>query len=266
MRLTHTVVRSFDRDIGGVIARLKRHAKVVEQTAVATELLEAANFRREADRRQHEHNKIQCERWLKPLDVRHVHLHQVQARLDGTCGWIISNGVYERWVKPRCLAPQDRLLLISGTQGCGKSVLASSIVARLEKGEQHTLFFAFSSSDGSRQSSEHLIRTLLWQLLPETTNKESVDTVHRLRLNGQPTVSELWQAFGCIASSLTKPVHCVIDGIDECIDYNHTIFIKIVQILEYAQIYVYFCWGDHTSSRHIQATLVLRQSTLVLRC
>lgn len=232
VRLTHTVVRSFDRDIGAVIARLERHTRAADQTAIATELLGAAEFRKEADRRQHEELKIQCERWLKPSDVKHVHLHQVRARLDGTCDWITSNDVFERWVRPGCLTTQDRLLVISGTHGCGKSVLASSIVARLEKGEQHTLFFAFSSLDGTRQTSENLIRTFLWQLLQETANEESVNIVHHLRLDGQPTISELWEAFGRIASSLAKPAYCIIDGIDECIDYNDTIFTKIMQVLE----------------------------------
>ena len=232
MRLTQTVVRSFDRDIGALIARLERHARAADQTAVATELLRAATFRKEADQRHHEELIIQCERWLKPSDIKRVHLHQVRVRLDGTCDWITSNNLFERWIKPGCLITQDRLLVISGTHGCGKSVLASSIVARLEEGEQHTLFFAFSTSDGSRQSSESLIRTLLWQLLHQTSKKESVDAVHRLRINGQPTISELWEAFGCIASSLAKPVYCVIDGIDECIDYDHAMSIKVMQILE----------------------------------
>ena len=231
MRLTRILVRSFDRDIGAIIARLERHARVADQTAVATELLRAAEFRKEADRRQHGELKIQCERWLKPSDVKHVHQHQVRARLQGTCDWITSHDVFERWIKPGCLTTQDRLLVILGKHGCGKSVLASSIFVRLEKEDQHTLFFAFSSSDGSRQTSENLVRTLLWQLLHETTNKESMDTVHHLRSDGQPTVSGLWDAFGCIASSLAMPVYCIIDGIDECIDFNHTMFIKIMHIL-----------------------------------
>ena len=232
MRLTQTVVRSYDRDIGAVIARLERHAKVADQTAVATELLEAAEFRKQAERRQDEETKIQCERWLKPSDVKHVHLHQVRAKLDGTCEWITSNDMFERWVKPEYSSTQDRLLVISGPHGCGKSVLASSIVAKLKNNDQHTLFFAFSSSDGSRQTSGNLIRTLLWQLLREAANKESVDIVHHLRSDGQPTTSELWEAFGSIASSLAKPVYCVIDGIDECTDSNHAMAIKIMQVLE----------------------------------
>ena len=231
-RLTQTLVRSFDRDIGAIIARLERHARVADQTAVATELLEASEFRKEAYRRQHEDLKIQCERWLKPSDVKSVHLHQVRARLDGTCNWILSNDAFERWVTPRCSTAQDRLLGISGTHGCGKSILASSIVARLEGDEQHTLFFAFSNSDGRRQTFVSLIRTLLWQLLQETTDIEAVNIVHRLRSDGQPTISELWEAFGRIALSLAKPVYCVVDGLDECIDHDFTMPIRMTQILE----------------------------------
>ena len=231
MRLLKIIVRSFDQDIGVVIARLERHARIADQTAVATELLRAAEFRKETERRQHEESKVQCERWLKPSDIKHIHLHQVRARLDGTCDWITSNGVFKRWIKPGCSTTKDRLLVVSGTHGCGKSVLASSIVVRLEQDKQHTLFFAFSSSDGSRQTSENLIRTLSWQLLHATTTKESVNTINRLRLDGQPTVSELWKAFECIVSSLAKPVYCIIDGIDECIDFNHVVFMKIVHTL-----------------------------------
>lgn len=231
MRLTQILVRSFDQDIGTVIARLERHARIADQTAIATELLRAAEFRKEAEQRQHAESKIQCERWLKPSNVKDIHLHHVRAKLGGTCDWITSNHEYKRWIKPGCSTTQDRLLVISGTHGCGKSVLASSIVVRLENDEQHTLFFAFSSSDGSRQTSENLIKTLLWQLVHEAANKESVDGVHNLRLEGHPTVSELWDAFRCTCTSLAKPVYCVIDGVDECGDFNHTMSTKIMHTL-----------------------------------
>ena len=225
-------MRSFDRDIGAVIARLERHARIADQTAVATELLGAAQFRKETDRRHYEELKIQCERWLKPSNVKHIHLHQVQAKLDGTCEWITSNVVFENWVKPESLTTRDRLLVISGSHGSGKSILASSIVVRLEKAQQHPLFFAFSSSDGNRQTSENLIRTLLGQSLHQSDKDESVDSVHRLRLGGQPSVSELWQVFERIIPLLAKPSYCVIDGVDECLDYSHNLFTRLIQVLE----------------------------------
>ena len=225
-------MRSFDQDIGAVIARLERHARAADQTAVATELLVAAVFRKEAERRQQQELKIQCEMWLKPADVKHVHLHQVSVRLDGTCNWIASNGAFRRWAESGLMTVHDRLLVISGTHGCGKSVLASSIVVRLNEDDRYTLFFAFSSSDGSRQNFGDVVKALIWQLLVETKNSESVDIVQRLRLEGRRTFSELWEAFTSIIASLVKPVYCIIDGIDECTDFDRTISRKIVQTLE----------------------------------
>ena len=229
-------MRSFDRDIGEIIARLQRHAKAADQTAVATELLKAAEYRRETERKQHEELKIQCRKWLNPTDVKHIHQHQIQLRLDGTCEWITSNDIFKRWVESSSTATRDRLLIISGTHGCGKSVLASSVVVRLEAPEQHVLFFAFSSSDSSRQTSENLVRTLLWQLLHKTTKKESVNIIQCLRSDGQPTVSELWDALGRIASSFIQPVYCIIDGLDECVDLETPMFENILRTLEQSSV------------------------------
>lgn len=52
MRLAKTVVCSFDQEIGAVITQLERHARVADQTAVATELFQAAEFREAAKQRQ----------------------------------------------------------------------------------------------------------------------------------------------------------------------------------------------------------------------
>ena len=225
-------MHSFDQDVGAIIARLERHARAADQTAVATELLRASAFREETERKQYEELKIRCGQWLKPSNVEHVHLNQVSAKLDGTCDWIASNNVYRRWVEPGCLTAHDRLLIISGTHGCGKSVLASSIAVKLEKDDQHTLFFAFSSSDGSRQTFENLIRTLLWHLLHKTKDKKGVDIIHHLRLDGEPSVSALWEAFIRVISAFAKPVYCVVDGVDECIDFDRIMSMKIMQVLE----------------------------------
>ena len=225
-------MRSFDRDIGEIIARLQRHATAADQTAVATELVKAAEYRRETERQREEELKIQCRRWLNPADVKHIHHHQIQVRLDGTCEWIISNDIFKRWVESSFTGTQDRLLTISGPHGCGKSVLASSVVVRLEKPEQHVLFFAFSGSDSSRKTSENLVRTLLWQLLHKSTKKGSVNIIQSLRSDGQPTISELWDALGKITSSLAQPVYCIIDGLDECADLETPMFENIVRILE----------------------------------
>ena len=213
------------------MARLEQRARAADQTAVATELVAAAEFRRETEKKEIQKLKTQCEKWLKPTDIRCIHQSQLQTRLDGTCQWIKSNNVFERWVGQDGQKIEDRILIISGTHGRGKSVLASSIVEFLEGNDHQTLFFSFSSSDSSRQTSDNLIRTLLWQLLNRSSPKRMVDFIQCLQKDGQPNLSELWEAFISVASPLTGVLFCVIDGIDECIDFKHTMPMKVLQSL-----------------------------------
>ena len=231
-RLTQTVFRSFDQTIGGIIARLERHVRAADHAAIATQLLEAARFREEVKLKQREDLKIECERWLRPSEVRAIHQRQVHARLDGTCEWVESDDKFRIWVGLEASTARDRLLVISGKHGCGKSVLASSIVFRFEASNQNALFFAFSCEDGSRQTSESLIRTILWQLLNKIADLKHMEAVHKLRLDGQPTVSELWSAFENTASPLEEPMFCIIDGVDECADFDQNIYTRILNTLD----------------------------------
>ena len=205
--------------MGAIIARLERHTKDADQAALAVELLREKEFREKSERRYYENIKLACEGWLNPSDVKHVHLHHTSARLDGTCEWITSNHLFQRWANPSFTALHDRLLTISGIHGCGKSVLASSIITNLEKGQHCTLFFHFSSLDEKRQKAQNCIRTFLWQLLQQSKSEESLEIVRRLQLNGPPSLLELWETFERVVSSSGTPTYCVIDGVDECVDF-----------------------------------------------
>jgi tetratricopeptide (TPR) repeat protein len=121
------------------------------------------------------------------------------------------------WNEPSSLSGSDRLLCIYGTHGCGKSVLASSIVKGL-KSKQQTLFFSFSGTDGKRQTVDSLVRTILWQLLEETTDQQCSEIMNDLMLRGPSATPGLLNAFEQTAKLMTGSVYCVIDGVDECID------------------------------------------------
>ena len=227
-RLTSILVRSFDQDIGSIITRLERHARLADQTAIATELVRASEFRKAEEQRQDDETEIEYEKWLKPSNVKQVHTHHIKARLDGTCDWISTNDAFKRWIEPGSSTAITRLLAISGSHGCGKSILTSSIVVRLVEQQQCTLYFSFSSLDGNRQTVENLLRTMLWQLVHETTNKAIVDIVQKLRKQGQLTISDLWETIKHTALSLAQPVFCVIDGIDECNDFKDIMLPKLM--------------------------------------
>ena len=158
--------------------------------------------------------KILYASWLKPLDDCFPH----QTKLQGTCDWIWSEPTFTTWNKPSSLSDSDRLLCIYGTHGCGKSVLASSIVKGLKSKQQQTLFFSFSGTDGKRQTVDSLVRTILWQLLEETTDQQCSKIMNDLMLRGPSVIPRLLNAFEQTAKLMTGSVYCVIDGVDECID------------------------------------------------
>jgi len=122
------------------------------------------------------------------------------------------------WNEPSSLSGSDRLLCIYGTHGCGKSVLASSIVKGLKSKQQQTLFFSFSGTDGKRQTVDSLVRTILWQLLEETTDQQCSEIMNDLMLRGPSATPRLLNAFEQTAKLMTGSVYCIIDGVDECID------------------------------------------------
>jgi tetratricopeptide (TPR) repeat protein len=172
--------------------------------------------------------KIQLDGWLKPSNVRAIHQSQVQARLPGTCNWIWQNSTFKQWMQPSLSAASDRLLCISGTHGCGKSVLASSILEGLK---QRTLFFSFSGTDTGRQGFDSLVRSFIWQLLQDNSNDEIHEMMRGLMLRGQPLVSELWESFIAAAALISTSVYCIIDGVDECCDSMQTLLEHILKLL-----------------------------------
>ena len=222
---------SFDQELADIVARLERHAKTVDQTAIATELLKAAEYREENERNRLKERKIQCQRWLNPTNVREVHQRQLQARLEGTCTWIHSNPIFTQWKSGRNLTDSARMLCISGIHGCGKSLLASFIVQGIESEGLTHLFFAFSSVSGTPQTTIMMLRTLLWQLLEKNSNEEHINKIYGLLNHPNPALSDLWEVLCGILASGSEPMYCIIDGIDECLDFDRIIWERMYAVL-----------------------------------
>jgi predicted AAA+ superfamily ATPase len=96
-----------------------------------------------------------------------------------------------KWNEPSSISASERLLCISGTHGCGKTILASSIIEDLKSKQLQTLFFYFSGKDASLQNLDGIVRTFLWQLLEDTTDQRIPELVSMLVLKG-PLRSLTW--------------------------------------------------------------------------
>ncbi|MCJ1411392.1 hypothetical protein MMC19_005481 [Ptychographa xylographoides] len=255
VRLARILWRTFDQELGDVVMRLERHACNVDQTAVAVELLKAAEHRKKADQERHSDLIIQCERWLKPANTKEIHECQTRARLDQTCTWITMHDAFKRWIDCQLSSLPDRFLCISGTHGCGKSVLASFIVSNLKAQQLHALFFAFSATDSTRSDAVGMVRALIWQLLQRTTDNKSLTIVCGLMSQGEPTTSELWDIFGQIAGCVAKPVYCVIDGIDESTDCDQITVGRLTNLARtYQNLHILLLGRPHATTALLQST------------
>ncbi|KAI0402399.1 hypothetical protein F4802DRAFT_375189 [Xylaria palmicola] len=132
--------------------------------------------------------------------------------------WIFQDSTYLKWTKSTALP--ESALFIHGIPGAGKTILASRIIDRLRSLPGiTTLFFYFKQSDETKTSMDHMLRSLLVQLItrdvgivPELYNRCCVVNNSEAR---QLSSLKSWTA-----DLLKSQPECMIilDGLDEC---NH---------------------------------------------
>jgi len=219
----------FEREFGEILQRLDRHSKVVDKTAVAVEMLKASEYRKRQEHADQAALKLQIESWMRAANMTVVHEAQVQNKLHGTCEWIWNNNVFQEWANLSSRTPSDRLLIVHGTHGCGKSTLASAIVSRYRGQAKRCLFFAFSGSDRCRQTSESLIRSCLWQMLQYAPESNGLEILTQLMAKHEPLEDDFWNAMSMISGQ--EPVWIVIDGVDESLGSCDVLIQRLVELL-----------------------------------
>jgi hypothetical protein len=229
LRLVRQVQCPFEKEFGEILQRLDRHSKIVDKTAVAVEMLKASEYRKKQEHAAQVALKLQIESWMKAANMRVVHEAQLKNKLHGTCEWIWNNPVFSEWVQLSSQTPSDRLLVVHGTHGCGKSTLASAIVSRYRAQARRCLFFAFSGSVDCRQTSESLIRSCLWQMLQYAPESNVLDVLTQLMAKHEPLEDDFWNAMSMISGQ--EPVWIVIDGVDESLGSCDVLIQRIVELL-----------------------------------
>ncbi|KAL1855493.1 hypothetical protein Plec18167_007085 [Paecilomyces lecythidis] len=137
-------------------------------------------------------------------------------RVKGTCQWALKNERYTRWLESEC----SDLLWISADPGCGKSVLAKSLI----NDEFRTLgssvcYFFFKDNDNQRN-----LETALCAILHQVFDQQPQLLRHALPYwtkNGSiilQEVDQLWNILLAAASDPASPATtiCVLDALDEC--------------------------------------------------
>lgn len=152
--------------------------------------------------------------WLNPSDPW-INLEKAKnQRHKGTCLWLHDSKPYRKWK-----SQQNSFLWLHGLSGCGKTVLASSVIDQtsLEDKDSVLLFFYFDFSDNTKQKLAQMLRTLLNQLYTQNAVAKAELDDWRYRFENsarEPTVYEMCKALKVIICQLTK-VLLVIDAVDE---------------------------------------------------
>lgn len=153
--------------------------------------------------------------WLNPNDASINYVNAANLRHPNTGRWFLRSDRYT-WFK----STPDARLWLRGIPGCGKTVLASTIIEDLKVDDvpgTAVIYFFFSFSDQSTQKLEDMLRSLIFQL---AASREPTK-IHLTKLcescacgHQQPQTKELVKVFEQMAGEL-RGVTVVLDALDE---------------------------------------------------
>ncbi|KAK1613485.1 hypothetical protein BDP81DRAFT_336975 [Colletotrichum phormii] len=137
-------------------------------------------------------------------------------RVLGTCKWVLEHARYKKWQQSR----QDDLLWISADPGCGKSVLAKSLIdEEIQQSNEHTVCYFFFKDNEDQNRLATALCALLHQLFyyQPLLIRQAMAAFEKNGEKLQTEVDELWRIFIAAGKDdQAVSVTCVLDALDEC--------------------------------------------------
>ncbi|KAJ5915638.1 hypothetical protein N7466_011571 [Penicillium verhagenii] len=136
---------------------------------------------------------------------------------EGTCRWALQSPEYVRWWE----SCGNELLWISADPGCGKSVLARSIVDNCSRVPDPTVAvcYFFFKDNGEQNTLATALCAILHQLFSQKPHllDHALPAWEKNGNDLQKEVEELWKIFleATSANTSCKTI-CVFDALDEC--------------------------------------------------
>lgn len=140
-------------------------------------------------------------------------------RLDGTCEWVLKHDYYQRWQDGR----SSGLLWVSADPGCGKSVLAKSLIDReiQPTNSRVTCYFFFKDDNEKQKHAFIALSALLHQLFSQVP----LLIQHAIRdyeADGHKLQESFHKLWGILLKAASDPrageVICILDALDECVE------------------------------------------------
>jgi ankyrin repeat protein len=140
-------------------------------------------------------------------------------RVEGTCEWVLKSPEYLRWWN----TTSNDLLWISADPGCGKSVLARSLIDEVFASSDPNVsivYFFFKDNDEQNNLATALCAVLhqLFTLQPQLL-QHALPFWERNREKLQHEIEDLWRILMAATSDpACGNTICVFDALDECRD------------------------------------------------
>lgn len=140
-------------------------------------------------------------------------------RVEGTCEWVLKSPEYLRWWN----AVSNDLLWISADPGCGKSVLAKSLIDCVfaTDAPNISIVYLFFKDHGEQNNLATAFCAILHQLfsLQPQLLRHALPFWERNKEKIQYEVGDMWRIFMAATSDQEfGNTICVIDALDECSD------------------------------------------------
>jgi hypothetical protein len=169
--------------------------------------------------------ELECLRILRTSDYEQFKDRNPD-RLEGTCEWFLQHERYHEWRQSN-----SGLLWVSADPGCGKSVLAKSLIDREMKAtssqvispqrtsSRTTCYFFFKDDNEKQKSSTIALSALLHQLFSQ---KQSLirHATRDYETEGSKLPHSFHKLWSILVMATADPkageVVCILDALDEC--------------------------------------------------
>ncbi|KAJ5335636.1 uncharacterized protein N7506_005572 [Penicillium brevicompactum] len=205
-------------------------------SVILSDVLKSTN--QNAERAYDQRERHQDEQKIRALTEQQQRCHQVfkksnyeeqknvnPCRAEGTCHWALQSSEYLRWLT----SSHNDLLWVSADPGCGKSVLARSIIddQLLASSPAVTICYFFSKT---MKSKTDLMKLYLFDQQPHLL-PYAITSWER---NGEALrneADELWRIFiAATSSNASSQTICILDALDECRDVDQDRLIQKLQL------------------------------------
>ncbi|KAJ5088344.1 hypothetical protein N7456_011960 [Penicillium angulare] len=187
------------------------------EKADLSEYVVVQNSDLQMDEKEYRETIQELKEWLEKTDSdspaseyrKHINSHA-----QGTGEWILETSQYKQWTETDGV----RNLWVRGIPGCGKSVVAASLISRLRRqGNGIVLFFFFREIIQTNRSPRSLIQDFCHELLDHSL--PLVASLKKLMDNHSTVASvpfeKLWNSLIDSLGSIKQQVFCVVDALDE---------------------------------------------------